>query len=128
MKAYVIRSAEKLKEIVPLMKWQKDRDKVAAFARVWSATERKEPEKAKKLSARIEIGRSAQVFTHRRLRYAESPAARCWELEVPHRLVAPAGRCSGATALKLIGTEVSLLGTMHLPQARTFVADMEAVQ
>ena len=91
MKAYVIRSAEKLKEIVPLMKWQKDRDKVAAFARVWSATERKEPEKAKKLSARIEIGRSAQVF-------------------------------------KLIGTEVSLLGTMHLPQARAFVSDMEAVQ
>ena len=58
---------------------------------MWSATERKEPEKAKNLSARIEIGRSAQVF-------------------------------------KLIGTEVSLLGTMHLPQARAFVADMEAVK
>lgn len=91
MKAYVIRSADKLKEVVPLMKWQKDRDKVAAFARVWSATERKEPEKAKKLSARIEIGRSAQVF-------------------------------------KLIGAEVSLLGTMNLSMARAFVADMEAVK
>ena len=91
MKAYVIRSADKLKEVVPLMKWQKEKDKVAAFARVWSATERKEPEKAKNLSARIEIGRSAQVF-------------------------------------KVIGTTVSLLGTMNLSMARAFVADMEAVK
>ena len=89
MKAYVIRSAEKLKEVVPLMKWQKDRDKVAAFARVWSATERREPEKAKKLSARIELGRNAQLF-------------------------------------KLIGTEVSFLGTMNLSMARAFISDMEA--
>lgn len=91
MKAYVIWSAEKLKEIVPLMKWQKDRDKVAAFARVWSATARKEPEKAAKLSARIEIGRSAQVF-------------------------------------KMVGAEVSFLGTMNLSMARAFVAEREAVK
>lgn len=91
MKAYAITNAERLKEVVSLMKWQKEKDKVAAFARVWSATERKEPDKAKKLSARIEIGRNAQVF-------------------------------------KVIGTEVSLLGTMNLSMARAFVADMEAVK
>lgn len=62
MKAYLITDPEKLKDVVPLMKWQKERDKVASFARVWSATKRKEPEKAKELFARIEIGRSAQVF------------------------------------------------------------------
>lgn len=91
MKAYLIATADKLKEVVPLMKWQKEKNRVAALARVWSATERKEPEKAKKLSARIEIGRSAQVF-------------------------------------RVIGNEVSYLGTMNLPQARAFVADMEALQ
>lgn len=91
MKAYVITDAEKLKEVVPLMKWQKDRDKVAAFARVWSATSRKEPEKAAKWSARIEIGRSAQLF-------------------------------------KLLGNEVTLLGTMGLPQARALAAEMDAAK
>lgn len=91
MKAYVISNAEKLKEVVPLMKWQKEKDKVAAFARVWSATSRKEPEKAEKVSARIEIGRSAQVF-------------------------------------KVIGTDVTLLGTMNLSMAKAFVSDMEAVK
>ena len=91
MKAYVISNAEKLKEVVPLMKWQKEKDKVAAFARVWSATSRKEPENAEKVSARIEIGRSAQVF-------------------------------------KVIGTDVTLLGTMNLSMAKAFVSDMEAVK
>lgn len=91
MKAYVISNAEKLKEVVPLMKWQKEKDKVAAFARVWSATSRKEPKKAEKVSARIEIGRSAQVF-------------------------------------KVIGTDVTLLGTMNLSMAKAFVSDMEAVK
>ena len=91
MKAYVISNAEKLKEVVPLMKWQKEKDKVAAFARVWSATSRKEPEKAEKVSARIEIGRSAQVY-------------------------------------KVIGTDVTLLGTMNLSMAKAFVSDMEAVK
>lgn len=62
MKIYWITSPEKLKEVVPLMKWQKEKDKVAAFARVWSATSRKEPAKAGNLSARIEIGRRAEVF------------------------------------------------------------------
>lgn len=62
MKAYSILDSEKLKEVVPLMKWQKEKDKVAAFASVWSATSRKEPAKAENISARIEIGRSAQVF------------------------------------------------------------------
>lgn len=91
MKAYVISNAEKLKEVVPLMKWQKEKDKVAAFARVWSATSRKERGKTEKVSARIEIGRSAQVF-------------------------------------KVIGTDVTLLGTMNLPMAKAFVTDMEAVK
>lgn len=91
MKAYVISNAEKLKEVVPLMKWQKEKDKLAAFARVWSATSRKEPEKAEKVSARIEIGRSAQVY-------------------------------------KVIGTDVTLLGTMNLSMAKAFVSDMEAVK
>lgn len=91
MKAYVISNAEKLKEVVPLMKWQKEKDKVAAFARVWSATSRKEQEKAEKVSARIEIGRSAQVY-------------------------------------KVIGTDVTLLGTMNLSMAKAFVSDMEAVK
>lgn len=91
MKAYVISNAEKLKEVVSLMKWQKEKDKVAAFAKVWSATSRKEPEKAEKVSARIEIGRSAQVY-------------------------------------KVIGTDVTLLGTMNLSMAKAFVSDMEAVK
>lgn len=91
MKAYVISNAEKLKEVVPLMKWKKEKDKVAAFARVWSATSREEPEKTEKVSARIEIGRSAQVF-------------------------------------KVIGTDVTLLGTMNLSMAKAFVSDMEAVK
>lgn len=62
MKVYVISNAEKLKEVVQMMKTQRGMDSVAAFARVWSATSRKEPEKTGKVSARIEIGRSAQVF------------------------------------------------------------------
>lgn len=91
MKAYLISDAEKLKEVVPLMKWQREKDKVAAFARVWSATSRKEPAKAERVSARIEIGRSAQVF-------------------------------------KVIGTDVTLLGTMNLSMAKAFVSDIEAVK
>ena len=62
MKRYEILDASKLKVAASLMKWQKDRDKVAAFAKVWSITSRKEPEKAERISARIEIGKNAQVF------------------------------------------------------------------
>lgn len=91
MKAYLISSSAKMKEVVPLMKWQKERDRTAAFAKVWSVTEKKEPENAKKLSARIEVGRNAQVF-------------------------------------KIIGTEVSLLGTMNLSMAKAFVSDMEEIK
>ena len=90
MKAYIIDNPEVLKQVVPLMKWQREKDKVAAFARVWSATERKEPDKVKKASARIEISKSAQVF-------------------------------------KIIGEEVTLLGTMNLKSAKEFTEGMKAV-
>lgn len=59
MKAYVISTAERLKEIVPLMKWQKDKDRVAAFARKWSGN----AEEFRGVTVRIEIGKSAQVFS-----------------------------------------------------------------
>ncbi len=62
MKIYWITSPEKLKEVVPLMKWQKEKDKVAAFAKEWSKTSRKDPDKAKNFFACIQIGRRAEVF------------------------------------------------------------------
>lgn len=62
MKAYLISNPEQMKEVVPLMKWQKEKNKAAAFAKVWSITSRKDPEKTEKISARIEVGRNAQVF------------------------------------------------------------------
>lgn len=81
MKIYTITNPEKLKEIVPLMRGQHDRDRTAAFARVWSVAARKNPEKAQKVSVRIEVGRTASVY-------------------------------------KIIGTEVTLLGTPMLKAIR----------
>lgn len=62
MKAYKIESAEQLKEIVQLMKYQKDKDRTAAYAKVWSVESRKADGKAGTMSARLEIGRNAQLF------------------------------------------------------------------
>lgn len=91
MKAYLINSASKMKEAVELMKWQSDALKVQAFAKVWSAEERKANGKADRIYARIEVGRNVQVF-------------------------------------KVIGTEVSLLGTMQRNAVPGFVKGLEEIK
>lgn len=62
MKAYVITDPEKCKEAASMMKWQAEKKKAENFAKVWSAAVRKGDEKAKQISARIEVGRTAQLF------------------------------------------------------------------
>lgn len=62
MKAYVITDPEKFKEAVTMMKWQAEKKKAENFAKVWGAAVRKGDEKAKQISARIEVGRTAQLF------------------------------------------------------------------
>ena len=91
MKAYLIKSASKMKEAVELMKWQVDAAKADRFAKVWSAEERKQTGKADRMSARIEIGKSAQLF-------------------------------------QIIGTDVTLIGTMSLPAAKNFVKELEEIK
>lgn len=58
----MISDPEELRKIVPLMKRETDAERAAGFAAVWSVTRRKSPEKAARLSARLEIGRCAQLF------------------------------------------------------------------
>lgn len=62
MKAYVITDPEKFKEAASMMKWQGEKKKAESFAKVWSAQTRKGDENAKRMSARIEVGRTAQLF------------------------------------------------------------------
>ena len=61
MKSYLITNPETLKALAPLVK-DKDKSRVAAFAGVWSATRRKDPEKAARVSVRMELSRGAQMY------------------------------------------------------------------
>ena len=45
-----------------MMKWQGEKKKAESFAKVWSAQTRKGDENANRMSARIEVGRTAQLF------------------------------------------------------------------
>ena len=62
MKAYVITDPEKFKEAATMMKWRAEKMKAESFAKVWSAQTRKGDENANRMSARIEVGRTAQLF------------------------------------------------------------------